>query len=247
MRSNNTVILLGSHMLPTQHGTIHGDIAKKPLEMAQNIILYTAPGSCGLVPQTLLHHCNISFKPIGVSLQNLAELSSKNPKGQVPVFDWNGELITEVPAIAHAINHLAPEGKILGRSPVEFVRVCEWMNFLSASIHSQPWGAFVRPFRFTDEPEAEPGVKRKAKQRLQERLALMESKLPADGWVVGEGFTAVDAYCLAISQWVVARTDLDFKGDFPKWAALVDRAHKVEAVQKALAEEKQLAEELNKA
>lgn len=216
--------------------------------MAQpSLTLYMAPGACSIIPQILLRHAGLSYEAVGVSIKTLDEdFSTKNPKGQVPVLFWDNECITEVPAIAHVINHLAPDSRILGNSPLQFVRVCEWMNFLSGSVHAQAWGTFVRPFRFTDEQAAEPGVRRKALENLKAKAALIEAKLPASSWTVGENFTAVDAYLLAISQWLSGRAGFDLAADYPKWADLVQRVQKVEAVQDALEEEKQIAEQLNK-
>ncbi|KAK3055299.1 hypothetical protein LTR09_003852 [Extremus antarcticus] len=150
--------------------------------MAQpSLTLYMAPGACSIIPQILLQQAGLSYKTIGVSVKSQGQqFSSENPKGQVPVLIWNDEVVTELPAIAHTINHLAPEAKILGGSPLVFIRVCEWMSFLSGSIHAQAWGPYIRPFRFTDEPAVEAGVRRKAEQLLRERAALLEEKLPAD-------------------------------------------------------------------
>ncbi len=57
--------------------------------------------------------------------------------------------------------------------------------------------------------------------------------------------TAVDTYLLAISQWVSGRPGFDLEADYPKWASLVKRVKEMDAVQKALNEEKQVAEELD--
>lgn len=210
------------------------------------IKLYTTPGTCALIPQILLHYAGISYQPIGIPIKNLGSaFSATNPKGQVPVLVVDGEFITENPAIAHAINHLAPGAKIMGRSPMELVRVCEWMNFLSAAIHAQVWGAYARPFRFTDEKAGEEGVKRKALEKLRDRFALLEEKLPESGWAVGEGFTAVDAYLLPFSQWAETRAGIDVGREYPKWATSVKKVAEVEAVRKALEEEERIRAELD--
>lgn len=212
---------------------------------AKQVQLYMSPGTCAIVPQILLHHAGISYQPIGIPMKGLgSNFSATNPKGQVPVLVLDDELITENPAIAHAINHLAPNANILGRSPMEFVKVCEWMNFLSANLHAQTWGPYARPFRFTDEPSAEAGVKRKSLEKLRERFGLVESKIPEQGWVVGDGFTAVDAYLLPFSQWAEKRTDIDMVKEYPKWANLVRRVMDVDAVKSALAEEARIGTEL---
>ena len=209
------------------------------------VSLYMSPGTCSIIPQILLHRAGISYAPIAIPIKSLGpNFSATNPKGQVPVLVLDGENITENPAIAHAISHLSPNANIFGSSPMELVRVCEWMNFLSGSIHAQAWGAWIRPVRFTDEPDGEAGVKRQALKKLRERFAMVESKLPTSGWAVGEEFTAVDAYLLPLSQWASKRAGIAIETEYPKLTALVRRVEAVDAVKQALAEEQQIAKEM---
>jgi glutathione S-transferase len=209
------------------------------------VTLYMSPGSCALAPEILLHHAGIPFKAIGVPLKDIGtHLSSTNPKAQVPVLILNDETITEVPAIAQAINQLNPEAHIFGRTPMQFVRVCELLNFLSASVHAQSWGPFARPWRFTDEPAAEAGVKRQAEAKVREKLALLEAKLPEKGFAVGEDFTAADAYMVPISNWARDRAGFDIDADYPKWSSLVKRARELPGIQAALQEESRIAQEM---
>ncbi len=164
----------------------------------------------------------------------------------MPVLIWDDEMYTELPAIAHAINLMQPKAKIFGEGPKQFVRVCEWLNFL-AVLHAQAWAAFIRPVRFTDEPQAEAGVKRAASNKLRERYAHIESHLSSEGWAVGSSeMTAADAFLFAVSKWAGGRGNTNVEKDFPRWAALAKRVEEVGATKAALAEERRIAEELAK-
>ncbi|KAK3686332.1 hypothetical protein LTR37_019922 [Vermiconidia calcicola] len=155
------------------------------------------------------------------------DLAGINAKGQVPVFVVDGNVITEVPAIAQMINLLAPDAKVMGSGQLEFIRT---------------WGPYVRPFRFTNESSAEEGIRVRAVERLHQKFEMIESKLSEDGWAVGENFTAVDAFLLAISQWAGGRMGVDLEAKYPRWKKLTDRVRALESVQSALAEERSIDE-----
>jgi glutathione S-transferase len=53
---------------------------------------------------------------------------SVNPKGRVPVLGTDSDIITEIPAIMTAIAQLVPEKNYVGSTPLETVRVYEWIN-----------------------------------------------------------------------------------------------------------------------
>lgn len=212
----------------------------------QNITLYMLPGTCAVVPHILLHQARLEFDLSPVSRDSLAtDFSSTNPKHQVPVLDIDGELITENPAIAQAINQIAPEAKLFGETPLQFIRVCEWLNYFSASIHAQAWGPYQRPQRFTDDKEAEAGISAVSKRKLLDRLALIESRLPEDGWILGtKEMTAADAYLLPFYEWVTGRMKYDVDSEFPKWARLVQRLKGLESVSRTLEEIEKIREEM---
>ena len=107
---------------------------------SRGITLYTHPGTCAVVPHILLNYAGVEFQLQPVKGQSVtSDFAATNPKKQVPVFVMDGEIITEAPAIAQAINQVVPKAKIFGRSPMQFVRVCEWLNYMSAAIHAQAW------------------------------------------------------------------------------------------------------------
>jgi glutathione S-transferase len=199
--------------------------------------LYMIPGTCAVVPHILLNQAGVVYKLEAVSDRFTSEFTTKNPKQQVPVLVVDGEVITENPAIAHAINQLAPEAKLFGETPIQFIRVCEWLNYLSAAIHAQAWGPYLRPHRFTNDKAAEASIKAACEQKLKDRFTLIESRLPEDGWVVGTAsMTAADAYLWPFFQWATMRMQFSMEVDYPKWARLMKRLQSLESVGKTLDE-----------
>ena len=201
------------------------------------VTLYMIPGTCAVVPHILLNQAGIDYKLEAVSDRFTSEFTAKNPKQQVPVLVVDGEVITENPAIAQAINQLAPEAKLFGETPIQFIRVCEWLSYLSAAIHAQAWGPYLRPHRFTNDKAAEAGIQAACEQKLKDRFALIESRLPEEGWAVGTPWmTVADAYLLPFFQWATMRMQFNMEVKYPRWSKLMQRLQGLESVKKTLDE-----------
>jgi glutathione S-transferase len=109
--------------------------------------LYFAPGTCSLAPHILLREAGVEFEAIANSVTlktvTFAEgFELLNPKMRVPVLVLDGVVITELPAIVTAIAQLVPNMRLMGKGQLETVRVYEWMNWLSGTLHGQAFGAF---------------------------------------------------------------------------------------------------------
>lgn len=229
-----------THKLPEQTVfTLPAQTSSRIIAMASpSVALHLIPGSSSLFPHILLRYCNIPFTPHFFRASDLQNLKATNDKQQVPVLLVDGNNITENPAIAHAINQLAPEKHLFGRTPLEFVRVCEWLNFISGPLHAQAWGPYIRPRRFTTDAsaEAQAAVKAAAERNLLDRFAMLESRLHPDGpWALGEHFTAVDAYSFPFFRLAAQRMGLDMAGTYPRWNRLVQGLMAMEAVSDTLA------------
>ena len=209
-----------------------------------DITLYMLPGTCAIVPHILLNQAGLKFKLEPVPRASITStFSSTNPKQQVPVLVINEDIITENPAIAQAINQLAPSANLFGTTPLQFIRVCEWLNYLSAAIHAQAWGPYARPQRYTNDSAAEEGIREDIRDNLINKIKMIESKLSVEGWVLGtEQMTAADAYLLPFFQWAIRKDrigmemETEMEKKFPKWAALVGRLQGLESVRRTLEE-----------
>ncbi|RMZ77909.1 hypothetical protein DV738_g4129, partial [Chaetothyriales sp. CBS 135597] len=203
-----------------------------------NIKLFYSPGACSLAAHILLNEIGAKAETINLSVKNgfPEEHRGLNPKGKVPILVLNGETITENPAIFTAISQLAPERNLLGKTGLEQVRVYEYLNYLSGTLHSQIYGQIFRPSRFTDEEAALPGVKAKGFKSLGESLEYVESTLTGGVHAVGGQFTVVDVYLYVFYRWAAA-LGLDPEAKYPKYAALVAELLKKKSAQDALAAE----------
>jgi len=169
-----------------------------------DIKLWYSPGACSLASHVLLHEIRVPFDAVEISVARAANLTDEfariNPKKRVPVLSLDGEVITEVPAIATAIANLAPERHLMGTTALNRVRVYEWMNWLSGTLHGQGFGGLWRPQRFSDDPEAFESIKAKGRKTISECFEMIERRISGP-YSTGDGFTAVDPFLLVFYRW----------------------------------------------
>jgi glutathione S-transferase len=198
-----------------------------------------APGACSLAPHVLLHEICVPFDAVETSFAKGAHLTDEfariNPKKRLPVLSLDGEVITEVPAIATAIANLAPGRHLMGRTALDRVRVYEWMIWLSGTLHGQGFGGLWRPEQFSDDPAAFDGIRAKGRRTILDCFQLIEGKVTTP-YSVGEGFTAVDPYLLVFYRWGNG-VGIDMPGACPHYTAFARGLVQRESVKAALAAE----------
>lgn len=145
----------------------------------------------------------------------------------------DGEVITEVPAIATAIANLAPERHLMGRTALDRVRVHEWMSWLSGTLHGQGFGGLWRPQRFSDDPEIFESIKAKGRKTISECFEVIESRL-AGPYSTGDGFTAVDPFLLVFYRW---GNGIGMPKAYPNYTIFAQRLVQRDSVVAALAAE----------
>ena len=169
-----------------------------------DITLWYSPGACSLAPHILLHESGLPFEAIEKSIATgelmRPEFERINPKKRVPALAVDGVFVTEVPAISATISHPAPSLHLMGKTPMEQVRVMEWMGWLSYELHGQGFGGIFRPRRFTNDPDMFDSVQQRCMQRVGECFDAIDARLPGP-FAVGDGLTAVDPYLLVFYRW----------------------------------------------
>ncbi|KAI9644058.1 hypothetical protein NHQ30_007410 [Ciborinia camelliae] len=158
--------------------------------------------------------------------------STINPKIRVPVLSLGDDIITEVPAIATAISSLAPELHILGQTTMDTIRVYEWMNWLSGTLHGHAFGGLLRPGRMSDDERALEGIEKKGLRNVQNCFDMIERRLNGI-YAVGNAFTAVDSYLFVFYRWGEG-SGLDMKKAYPRYTVLVEKLVNRPSVKKVL-------------
>ena len=204
------------------------------------LTLYYAPGACSLAPHIALEEAQASFAAVRLNLaegeQRAADYLAINPKGRVPTLVVDGRPLTEVIAIVTYIDRRFPEaGVLLGHDPLLAARAYEVMTWLASTVHVA-FAQITRPERYADDPEVRAALAEPGKARFLRALADLNTLAAArDSWLVGETFTAVDAYSLVIRRWA-ERIGVDLAA-YPAWTAKTGKALVRPSVVRALARE----------
>lgn len=106
----------------------------------------------------------------------------------------------------------------------------EWLTFIGTELQ-QILGSFFIESHFTDA-----GLEF-VKGKLHKRLAIVDSQLADNEYLMGADYTIADAYAFAILNWIHAFSlDIDISGH-KNLCAYLDRVRSREAVQTAMKEE----------
>ena len=196
--------------------------------------LYYSPGACSLSPHIVAHELGLPLTLIKVDTkvkrtETGGDFWQINPKGYVPALELDsGEVLTEGPAIVQYLadqkpgSGIAPPNGTLARS-----RLQEMLGYINSEIHKS-----YSPLFRAETPE-ETRVERKA--YLHKRYALLDGILAKQPWLLGDTFTAADAYLFVVTRWAKgAGVDLSA---FPALNAFQERVAARPAVQAAMAAE----------
>lgn len=187
--------------------------------------LWYSPGACSLAPHIILLEAGLQFDLVLSKVGKFTdEFMALNPKGRVPVLSFDGEIITETPAILTAIASLVPEKHLLGKTTLETARVYEWLNYLSGTLHGQGFGALWRPERFLDDESVFPKVQEHALKTIEQCYSFIEDRFSfgKSYYAVGKHFTVVDPFLFVLYRWGY-RVNIEMRSEYPHFAAWADR------------------------
>lgn len=171
--------------------------------------LYYAPGACSLAPHIVACEAGLPVQLEKVDLKSHktesgADFLTINPKGYVPALQLdNGDVLAEAATVVQYVAdqalqaHLAPTAGTLER-----YRLLEWLTFISSEIH--------KGFGPLWNPSAPDAAKEMAKQSLAKRFAYLDRVLADRLFLMGEQFTAADAYLFTVTNWANIH-DVDLK------------------------------------
>ena len=193
--------------------------------------LYYAPGACSLSPHIVSREAGHELELEQVDLREKKTKTGKdflsiNPKGQVPVLEIDaGQRLTEGPVI---LQYLADQKNATDLMPAagtpERYRVQEWLNFVASELH-KTYGPLFRP---TTPDE----FKRLSKEVIGKRLDWIDQQLAGKHYLMGDKFTAADAYLFTVLRWS-PRVEIDLS-KWPNVKAYVDRVAARPKVQEAM-------------
>ena len=171
--------------------------------------LYFAPGACSFVPHALLEAIGEPFEPMLIKLHKAEnqtpEYLALNPRGQVPVLDDNGQIVTQIVAIVSHLDRRFPDAGLLPRELLARTRALETLAWMNNTVHPSFTHIFM-PGKFAGTPEAQAEIKSFNVPIFGKHLAVIEAMAQAASdagrqWLVGNSFGPVDAYALTLLRW----------------------------------------------
>jgi glutathione S-transferase len=168
-------------------------------------IIYGDKGSGAFAAEAALAEAGAQWEFREVSLerneQRAPAFLAINPAGKIPALQLpEGELITESLAMLLVIAERYPEANLLPRvgTPAR-ARAYRWLAFMASEIYP-----IVEiedyPLRFVPSGAQSDALREKAKQRVRERLLILEAAV-AGPWILADGFSACDIYAAMFSRW----------------------------------------------
>jgi glutathione S-transferase len=202
--------------------------------------LYFAPASSAFAPLIALEEIGVPYEAHRVDLaageQRRPEYLRVNPRGRVPTLAVDGEPVTEVLAILTYLAHAYPHSELLPLAdPLKLAHAYEVMSWFASTVHVA-FSQIARPERFADDDTVKAALATPGEARFHRTLTDIERLAQGPGpWLLGDGFTAVDANALVIWRWA-ERRQIDTSA-YPAWSAKAARALARPSVKLALQKE----------
>jgi glutathione S-transferase len=182
--------------------------------------LYYMPGACSLSPHIVALEAGIPLQLIKVDgktkrTENGDDFLQINPKGYVPALQLDsGELLTEGTAIVQYLADQKPESKLApANGSLPRYHLQEFLGYINSELHKSYSPLF--------NPATSAEVRQERKEYLRKRYAMLDSVLAKQDWLLGDHFTAADAYLFTITNWA-GSVDLDLS-EFKALAAFQQR------------------------
>jgi glutathione S-transferase len=162
--------------------------------------LYYSPGACSLASHIVAREAGIAFELEKVDVsskrtQGEIDFLTINPKGNVPVLELDdGSVLTEGPAILQFLGDMKPERDLVPRhGTMARYRLQEWLGFINSDLHTNYAPLF--------KPAAPEVIRSEKREVLFKYYAVVERSLTHQQGLLGEQFSAADAYLFAVTNW----------------------------------------------
>ena len=193
--------------------------------------LYYSPGACSMAPHIVATEAGIKLDLVKVDIPNKktadgGDFWTVNPKGYVPALQLDdGTVLTEVGVICQYLADQKPDSGLAATAgTMERYHQMEALNFAATEVH-KTLGAFFNPKMTPESKEIQMGV-------VERRFNPFEKSLEGKQFVMGDKFTAADAYLFTVLNWTnMLKLDL---GKWPNIKAYMARVAARPKVQETL-------------
>jgi glutathione S-transferase len=202
--------------------------------------LFYSPGACSLVSHIALEEAGARFEAVRIAIAENAharpDYLAVNPRGLVPALEVDGRVYSETIAILTWVGRAFPTSGLVPLDDDEaLVRFYERLAFFAASVHAAGFGRVFRAARQGPWPRPDAASRAYDRERLAASFLEIEAMLDRGDWLLGNRYTAADAYPLTFLRWA-RRQDFDL-ASYPRWRTHARRMVERPAVQAVLARE----------
>ena len=202
--------------------------------------LFYSPGACSLVPHIALEEAGAEFEAVRVAIaegtHRRPDYLSVNPRGLLPALAVDGRVYAETIAIVTLIDRLHPSAGLMpSDDPFALARAYQLLSFFATSVHIVGFKPLWRVSRRDLGPPPDAATRAADRDVLRGYLNEIEALLSNGEWLLGDRFSAADAYPLTFLRWA-RRQEFDMSR-FRHWRAHADRMVRRPAVLRALATE----------
>lgn len=163
---------------------------------------YMTPGSCSTGIHILLETLELPFEawiiniPAGDHLK--PDYLKINPRGTIPTLVLNdGQALTDFKSIALWLAQTYPRAKLLPQDPDLAAKAIELLEFAVIQLHGEGYTRVFTADRYVS--AGEPGQRLKddvashGREIVSQAFAVLEKRLPAEGYALGPDFSIADA------------------------------------------------------
>lgn len=168
--------------------------------------LYYTPDTCALASHIALNDAGADYTIARISFareeQRQPEYLAINPKGRVPALVTDKGILTETPAILVFIAQSYPQARLVPLDdPFLLAQVQAFNLYLCATLHVAH-SHRMRGARWADDPTSFADMQRKVPESVGACYRVIEDRMPAGPWVMGESYTICDPYLFTMAQWM---------------------------------------------
>jgi glutathione S-transferase len=171
--------------------------------------LYGDKGSGAFCVEAALAEAGAPYEFETVSLDRNEQKSPAflaiNPSGKIPALRLpGGAIVTETAALLLIIAELHPEAVLLPPAGApQRAQALRWIAFMASEIYPMVEIADY-PERFAPQGEQTEALRLKARDRVRERILLVE-RVVAGPWLLSSGFSAANIYAAMFTRWSECR------------------------------------------
>lgn len=184
------------------------------------LTLFYLPGACSLSADIVCREAGLDVELRRVDPHTKRagdeDYLAINPKGYVPALRLDdGQVLTECAVLAQYLADLRPEsGLAPPQGTMSRYRFQEWLNFTATEIH--------KGYGLLFNPKAPPEIRDATLARLTTRFDYLATELGRRSYLMGESFTAADAYLFTCLRWTEG-----LGIDIARWPPLLDYFRRV--------------------